>query len=80
MTLFEFLKFNREVLDLFQKLNGKMDDIRYIDLYIEYESMKNRGEKTTYVVLFLANKYLISERKVYDVIKRFRKCCTFNAV
>lgn len=42
--------------------------------------MKNRGEKTTYAVLHLANKYSICERKVYDVIKRFGKCCTFDAV
>lgn len=42
--------------------------------------MKGRGEKTTYAVLYLANKYSICERKVYDVIKRFGKCCTLDAV
>lgn len=62
------------------KLGIKQDDIRYIDLYSEFEVMKNRGEKTTYAVLHLANKYSICERKVYDVIKRFGKCCTFDAV
>ena len=52
----------------------------YIDLYSEFEAMKNRGEKTTYAVLYLANKYSVCERKVYDVIKRFGKRCTFGAV
>lgn len=42
--------------------------------------MKNRGEKTTYAVAFLANKYSVSERKVYDIIKRFGKHCTLGAV
>lgn len=45
MTLFEALKFNREPLELLQKLGGKPDDIRFIDLYSEFETMKNRGEK-----------------------------------
>ena len=80
MTLFEALKFNREPLEMLIKLGIKQDDIRYIDLYSEFEVMKNRGEKTTYAVLHLANKYSICERKVYDVIKRFGNCCTFDAV
>ena len=50
------------------KLGIKQDDVRYIDLYSEFKEMKNRGEKTTYVVLYLANKYSVCERKVYDVI------------
>ena len=62
------------------RLGIKQDDVRYIDLYSEFEEMKNRGEKTTYAVLYLANKYSICEHKVYDVIKRFGKCCTLDAV
>lgn len=80
MTLFEALKFNRKPLELLISLGGKQDDLRFIDLYTEYEVMKNRGEKTTYAVAFLANKYSVSERKVYDVIKRFGKHCTLGAV
>lgn len=62
------------------RLGIKQDDIRYIDLYSEFEAMKGRGEKTTYAVLYLASKYSICERKVYDVIKRFGKRCTLDAV
>lgn len=51
MTLFEALKFNREPLEMLIKLGIKQDDVRYIDLYSEFEAMKNRGEKTTYAVL-----------------------------
>lgn len=80
MTLFEALKFNREPLGMLIKMGIKQDDVRYIDLYSEFEDMKGRGEKTTYAVLYLAGKYSICERKVYDVIKRFGKRCTFGAV
>ena len=80
MTLFEALKFNREPLGMLIKMGIKQDDVRYIDLYSEFEDMKGRGEKTTYAVLYLAGKYSICERKVYDVIKRFGKRCTLDAV
>lgn len=80
MTLFEALKFNREPLEKLLRLGVKPDVIRYIDLYSEFEEMKGRGEKTTYAVLYLAGKYSICERKVYDVIKRFGKRCTHDAV
>lgn len=80
MTLFEALKFNREPLEMLKKLGFTQDDVRYIDLYSEFEEMKKRGEKTTYAVLYLAGKYAVSERKVYDVIRRFRKGCTLDAV
>lgn len=40
MTLFEALKFNRKPLELLISLGGKQDDLRFIDLYTEYEVMK----------------------------------------
>lgn len=80
MTLFEALKFNREPLEMLISLGGKQDDLRFIDLYTEYEVMKKQGEKTTYAVAFFSYKYSVSERKVYDVIKRFGKHCTLGAV
>lgn len=79
MTLFEALKFNREPLEMLISMGMKRDDARYIDLYSEFEDMKRQGEKTTYAVLYLADKYSVSERKVYDVIRRFKKGCTPGA-
>lgn len=40
MTLFEALKFNRQPLEMLIKLGIKQDDIRYIDLYSEFEEIK----------------------------------------
>ena len=80
MPLFEALKFYMEPLEMLIMLVIKQDAVRYLDLYSEFEAMKDRGEKTTYAVLYLANKYSVCERKVYDVIKRFGKRCTLDAV
>lgn len=45
MTLFEALKFNREPLEMLISLGGKQDDLRFIDLYTEYEVMKNKVKR-----------------------------------
>lgn len=73
MTLFEALKFNSVPLENLENNGYKRGDLRFLSLYSEYLAMKGCGEKTTYSVLYLANKYSICERKVYDVIRRFGK-------
>ncbi|MBR3616963.1 MAG: hypothetical protein IKL56_10150 [Bacteroidaceae bacterium] len=80
MTLFEILNFNKELLNRLCMVGFKPDDCRYIDLYNEYEQMKNAGEKVTYIVNFLSAKYDVSERKIYEIVKRFGKHCTVGAV
>ncbi|MCM1439278.1 MAG: hypothetical protein NC131_08790 [Roseburia sp.] len=57
-----------------------MEDARYIDLYHEYSHMLSDGEKVSYIVIRLADKYKVSERKVYSLIKRFQMDCMSHAV
>lgn len=49
-------------------------------MYSEYEQMIGERNKVTYVVSYLSIKYDVSERKVYGVIKHFKKDCIFGAV
>jgi hypothetical protein len=80
MTVFEILNFNRELLNRIQNAGIRLDDCRYIDLYNEYDTMLRQGEKTTYIVTVLSGKYAVSERKVYDLVKRFKSNCKPLAV
>lgn len=80
MTVFEILNFNKELLNRLKEIGFKPDDCKYIDLYSDYERMRRNGDKVTYIVNVLADKYDVSERKVYGVIKRFGKDCTLRAV
>ena len=57
-----------------------MDDVQYIDLFNEYLALVTQGEKVSYIVATLADKYTISERKVYDLIRRFKSDCNLSAV
>lgn len=80
MTVYEILNFNRELLNRLVTIGFRPDDCKYIELYAEYDRMRRDGEKMTYIVSFLSVKYGVSERKVYDIIKRFKKDSTGIAV
>ncbi len=54
--------------------------MRSIYMYADYENMLAHGEKVSYAVAVLADKYAISERKVYSLIKHFQSDCKSLAV
>ena len=80
MTIFEALNFNRELLNRIRHAGIRLQDTDYIDLFVQYRSMIEAGEKVSYAVACLATNYHISERKVYSLIKRFQSDCNSGAV
>lgn len=80
MKVIEILNFNRELLKRLQTAGIRLEDAQYIDMYADYETMLAHGDKVSYVVAVLADKYAISERKVYGLIKRFQSDCKPFAV
>lgn len=79
MKVIEILKLNRELLNICRTVGIRMDDVRYIELYNEYSQMFAEGEKTSYIVAALAEKYGVCERTVYDLIRRFKADCNLLA-
>ena len=45
MTIFEILKFNRELLERLRNIGVRLEDTRYIDLFGEFNDMVLAGEK-----------------------------------
>lgn len=72
MLVANFIKTNGETLKLLSKFGVHIDDFKYIDLFSDYEEMLNEGNKITYIVSVLSDKYSISEATVYRVLKRFK--------
>ena len=75
MKVIEILNFNKELLNRIHIVGIRLSDYQYIDLYNEYRTLQTQGEKITYIVAVLSEKYSISERKVYDLVKRFNSNC-----
>ena len=72
MKVIEVLNLNKELLKKFQQVGIRLDDVQYVDLYDEYKKMLANGDKVSYIIATLADKYEVSERKVYDLIRRFK--------
>lgn len=75
MKVADLVKFSGEMLKRLHDSGITMDDYRYLQMYEEFEQMKSKGEKTTWIVADLSRRHQICERKVYKVIKRFRRDC-----
>lgn len=80
MTIFEALIFNRELLTRLRAIGIRLDDTDYIDLFIDFNKMIDAGEKASYAVTTLSDRYDISERKIYAILQRFKSHCTPGAV
>lgn len=80
MKIIEIVKINRELLKNLHAAGVRMEDTGYINLYADYHKLKENGEKVSYIVAVLADRYDISERTVYNLIKRFSSECNLFAV
>ncbi len=80
MKVFELINFSRELLMKLRAAGVRLDDVRYVDLYADYAKMRRDGDKVSYIVAVLAERYGVSERKVYSILKRFGNDCTEIAV
>lgn len=78
--MIEILKLNRELLKICRNVGIRLDDVLYIELYNDYNRLLAKGEKVSYIVAVLAERYAVSERKVYTLLKRLRADCNLCAV
>lgn len=80
MKIFEILNFYKETLIRIHECGIRLEDVQYVNLYNDYIDMLAHGDKVSYIVLLLSEKYAVSERKVYSLIKHFQTDCISHAV
>ena len=80
MKVVEILKLGSNFLELLQKSCIRTGDVRYIGLYDEYARIVGSGGKSSYAATMLAEKYGISERQVYYIVKKLGSECKIGAV
>jgi len=79
MKAIEIMKISKKVLELLQECCIRIDDVRYVGIYDEFSRIVESGAKVTYAVAFLSEKYGISERKVYYLLRKFSRDCKVDA-
>lgn len=75
MKVIEILRLGQNIAKALQGSCIKLSDFRYIELYDEYINIVGTGAKSTYAVAVLSEKYNISERQVYYLLKKFEQDC-----
>lgn len=75
MTIYEALKLSGGTLELLEQAGVKPSDHKYISLFEDWQRARMSGEKVGYIVACLATKHHVSERTVYDVVRRFGQDC-----
>lgn len=71
MTRYEILKINEPLFRLMNDNGIDTKDLQYIPLVEEFRSMKAKKHKVNYIVCYLSEKYDMSERGIYKIVKRF---------
>ena len=66
----EIIEFNKELLQRLKEAGVKLEDYRYCDLYRDYVEMSRTERSRKVVILTLAERYNISDRKVYNIVGR----------
>lgn len=73
MTTYELLRPMADYLAHIHRLGFRLADAEYIALYADYLRLSAENLKKTYIVAHLADRYRISERKVYSLLRGFER-------
>lgn len=73
MTTYQLLRANESLLRILADNKINIADVAYLEIYAQFEKMKREGHKVGYITVYLGDKYGMSERGIYKVIKRFNK-------
>jgi hypothetical protein len=71
MLVANLIEIGAKLLETLSAFDIRTEDYKYLPLYADYEKMLNDGEKTSYIVAVLSERYKISEASVYRILRRF---------
>lgn len=69
----KLLQISAEILKLMSICDLRVTDYKYLELYSEYVKACENQEKRTATILYLSEKYRLSESSVKRIIRRFDK-------
>lgn len=71
MTRYEIIKMNEQLFRLLNDNGIDPKDLNYLPMVEAFRKMKSKKHKVNYIVAYLSNKYGITERGIYKIVKRF---------
>lgn len=73
MTRFELIKANQTMLKAMVDNKISPGEVRNLEIYEEFKARKAKKEKISYIVCCLKEKYNLTERRIYGIIKQMAK-------
>lgn len=73
MKVIDLLFLGRNLLKIMSKNDIKASDEFFVDIYDEFQQMRENGDKFSVAVMVLSMKYGVSERTISRAIKRLSK-------
>ena len=78
MTNYELLIMNRSMVEVLLSNHININDVQNLQIYEQFIEMKKQGHKVTYITVFLAHKYGMTDRCIYKIIKRLTRSVSVN--
>ena len=78
MTNYELLIMNRSMVEVLLANHININDVQNLQIYEQFMEMKKQGHKVTYITVFLAHKYGMTDRGIYKIVKRLRRSVSVN--
>lgn len=69
MRRIDLIDFNSGLLQKLKQAGIRLDDYKYSGLYADYLELKQQGMPRKVIILTLAERYGLSDRHVYNVLK-----------
>ena len=69
----DLIMFNAEMMRKLKEAGIRLDDYKYVDMWRDYVEMLKTAESRKEVMLSLADRYGITDRQVYNIIKHLEK-------
>ena len=69
----DLIMFNAEMMRKLKEAGIRLDDYKYVDMWRDYVEMLKTAESREEVMLSLADRYGITDRQVYNIIKHLEK-------
>lgn len=73
MRAYELFSLNESLLKVMDSASLSISDVRYMPAIREYMDMTDAGEKKTYVIQFLSDKYDVADRTLYRIIDKMMR-------
>lgn len=73
MKAYEILLLAKPIVEKLVLSDINPKDVKYLEVFHEYNRLKNEGHKVRWIAAYLSDEYDISEPNIFKIIKRLEK-------